>query len=99
MWIQYTNVFKRYQTEIIFQRWKTAVTPKIIGGFYPKSNLTTFYNYILVYKIWFQFTNLFKSYGTETIFQSWKRAITPKIIGGFYPKSNWTYILWLYTCV
>ena len=23
-----------------FQRWKRAVTPNIIGGFYPKSNLT-----------------------------------------------------------
>ena len=40
MWIQYTNVFKRYQTETIFQSWKRAVTPNIIGGFYPKSNMT-----------------------------------------------------------
>ena len=35
-----TLVFKRYQTETIFQHWKRAVTPKIIGGFYPKSNFT-----------------------------------------------------------
>ena len=40
IWIQYTNVFKRYQTETIFQHWKRTVTPNIIGGFYPKSNLT-----------------------------------------------------------
>ena len=40
MWIKYTNVFKRYQTETIFQSWKRAVTPNIIGGFYPKSNMT-----------------------------------------------------------
>ena len=26
--------------ETIFQHWKRAITPKIICGFYPKSNLT-----------------------------------------------------------
>ena len=31
---------KKYRKENIFWRWKRAVTPKIIGGFYPNSNLT-----------------------------------------------------------
>ena len=38
IWIQYTNLFKSYGTETIFQSWKMAITPKIIGGFYPKLN-------------------------------------------------------------
>ena len=50
-----------------FSKLKRAITPKIIGGFYPKSNLTTFYDYIPVYKISIQYTNLFKRYCTETI--------------------------------
>ena len=37
---QYINLFKSYRTETIFRSWKRAITPKIIGGFYPKSNLT-----------------------------------------------------------
>ena len=32
IWIQYTNLFKR---------WKRAITPTIMGGFYPKWNLTS----------------------------------------------------------
>ena len=40
IWIQYTNLFKSYGTETIFQSWKRAITPKIINGFYSKSNLT-----------------------------------------------------------
>ena len=49
IWIQYTNLFKKYwkqnifqkiSNETIFQCWKRAVTPKIISAFYPKSNLT-----------------------------------------------------------
>ena len=31
---------KKYTKENIFWRRKSAVTPKIIGAFYPKSNLT-----------------------------------------------------------
>ena len=41
IWIQYTNLFKKYWKEIIFQRWKRAITPMIMGGFYPKLNLTS----------------------------------------------------------
>ena len=40
IWIQYTNLFKSYGTETIFQSWKRAITPKMIDGFYSKSNLT-----------------------------------------------------------
>ena len=40
IWIQFTNLFESYGMETIFQSWKRAITPKIIGGFYPKSNLT-----------------------------------------------------------
>ena len=36
-----TLVFsKDIKRKLFFQRWKKAVTQKIIGGFYPKSNLT-----------------------------------------------------------
>ena len=43
-----------------------ALTPKIMDGFYSKSNLTTFYDYIPVYKISTQYTNPFKRYRMET---------------------------------
>ena len=36
---------------------KRAKTLIIIGRFYPKLNLTIFYDYIPVYKIWIQYTN------------------------------------------
>ena len=49
-----------------FSKLKRAITPKIIGGFYPKSNWPTFYDYIPVYKISIQYTNPFKRYRTET---------------------------------
>ena len=88
---------KDIKRKTIFQTRKEAITPIIIGGLYPKSNLT--YIYDSVYEIWIQYTNVFKRYQMETIFQSWKMAITCIIIGGFYPKSNLIYILWLYTCV
>ena len=81
IWIQCTNLFKRYQTQTIFGSWKEATTPIITGGFYPKSNII-FYDYIPVFKIWIQYTHLFKRYWTETIFGSWNGAITPIIIGG-----------------
>ena len=49
-----------------FSKLKWAITPKIIGGFYPKSNLAYFYDYIPVYKISIQYTNPFKRYRTGT---------------------------------
>ena len=36
--------------------WKRAITLIIIGRFYPKSNLTIFYDYIPGYKLWNQYT-------------------------------------------
>ena len=80
---------------------KRAITLIIIGRFYPKSNLTIFYDYIPVYKIWIQYIKnlLKKKYRKENIFWRWKRAITTIIIGWFYPNWNLTSILWLYTCV
>ena len=36
---------------------KRAITLIIIGRFYPKSNLTIFYDYKSIYKIWIQYTN------------------------------------------
>ena len=36
---------------------KRAIILIIIGRFYPKSNLTIFYDYIPGYKIWIQYTN------------------------------------------
>ena len=79
---------------------KRAIT-LIIGRFYPKSNLTIFYDYIPVYKIWIQYTNqsFLKKYRKENIFWRWKRAITPIIKGWFYPNWNLTSVLWWYTCV
>ena len=62
-----TLIFSKISNGNIFQSWKRAVTPKIIGRFYPKSNLTTLYDYIHVYKISIQYTNLFKRYRTEII--------------------------------
>ena len=63
---------------------KRAITLIIIGRFYPKSNLTIFYDYIPGYKIWIQYTKsiFFKNkYRKENIFWRWKRAITPIIMG------------------
>ena len=40
IWIQFTNLFKCYGMETIFQSWKRASTLKIIDGLYTKSNLT-----------------------------------------------------------
>ena len=105
IWIQYTNLFKSYRTETIFQSWKRAITPKIIDGFYSKSNLT--YIFLIIYqctKFQSNTPTLSKDITQKPFFKvenfsKLKRAITPKIIGGFYPKSNLTYILWLYTCV
>ena len=79
---------------------KKAITLIIIGRFYPKSNLTIFYDYIPGYKIWLQYTNqsFLKKYQKENIFWKWKRAITPLKMGWFYPNWNLTSILWLYTC-
>ena len=88
IWIQYTNPFKSYGMETIFQNWKRAITPKIIGGFYPKSNLTTFYDYIPVHIIWIQYTDLCKRYRTETIFQSWKFSKSKK---GHNSQNNWCF--------
>ena len=50
-----------------FSKLKRAISPKIIGGFYPKSNLAyiLWYN-ILVYKISIQYYNPFKRYPMET---------------------------------
>ena len=80
---------------------KKAITLIIIGRFYPKSNLTIFYDYIPGYKIWIQYTNHFfkKKYRKENIYWRRKRAITPILRGWFYPTWNMTSILWLYTCV
>ena len=62
---------------------KRAITLIIIGRFYPKLNLTIFYDYIPGYKIWIQYTNqsFLKKYWKENIFWSWKSAITPIIMG------------------
>ena len=54
--------------------WRRAITPIIIGRFYPKSSLTYIYDYIPLYKIWIQYTNLFKRYRTETIFLKLKKG-------------------------
>ena len=80
---------------------KRAITLIIIGRFYPKLNMTIFYDYIPVYKIWIQYTNqsFLKKYRKENIFWRWKRAITPIIMGWFYPNWNLASILWWYTCV
>ena len=48
----------------IFSKLKRAISPKIIGGFYP--NLTYIYYYIPVCKISIQYTNPFKRSRTET---------------------------------
>ena len=54
IWFQYTNLFKRYQTETIFRTYgrdeedeKSAITP-ITGGLYPKSSLT-YILYLCIY--------------------------------------------------
>ena len=49
-----------------FPKLRRAITPKIIGGFYLKSNLTYIYDYIPVYTISIQYINPFKRYRTET---------------------------------
>ena len=35
------SFIKKYRKENIFCRWKKAITPIIMGGFYPKLNLTS----------------------------------------------------------
>ena len=50
--------------------WEGAITPIIIGGFYPKSNLNYILLYIPVYKIWIKCTNFWKTYQGETIFHT-----------------------------
>ena len=50
IWIQYTNLYKKISKGKHFWRWKRAITPIIMGGFDPKSNLTSIYDYIPVYK-------------------------------------------------
>ena len=86
IWIQYTNLFKSYGTETIFQRWKRAITPKIIDRFYSKSNLT----YILwLYTCVQNFNPIYQSFQkirTETIFQSWKFF---KVEKGHNSQNNW----------
>ena len=82
IWIQFTNLFKSYGAETIFQSWKRAITPKIIRGFYSKLTWT----YILWLYISFQYTNPFKRYRTETIFQSRKFFNAEK---GHNSQSNW----------
>ena len=77
---------------------KKAITLIIIGRFYPKSNLTIFYDYIPGYKIWIQYTNqsFLKKYLKENIFWRWKRAKTPIIMGWFYPNWNLTSLFYDY---
>ena len=72
---------------------KGTITLIINGRFYPKSNLTIFYDYKSMYKIRIQYTNQFflKKYRKENIFWRWKRAVTPKIIclcWGFMAQST-----------
>ena len=80
IWIQYTNLFKSYGPETIFQSRKRAITPKIIDGFYSKSSLT----YILwLYTCVQNFNPTYQpfqkiSHGNP--FSKLKRAITPKIM-------------------
>ena len=73
---------------------KRAITLIIIGRFYPKSNLTIFYDYI-------PGTNqsFFKKISVGKHLLKVKKAITPIIMGWIYPTWNLTSILWLYTCV
>ena len=99
IWIQYTNLFKSYGPETIFQSRKRAITPKIIDGFYSKSCLT----YILWLYTCVQNFNptyqLFQKISHGNPFSKLKRAITPKIIGGFYPKSNDLHFVIIHLCI
>ena len=62
-----TLIFSKDIERKPFFKLKKSHNSKIIGGFYPKSNLTSFYDYKPLYKISSQYTNLFKRYRTETI--------------------------------
>ena len=66
--IQYTNPFKRYRTETIFQSWKFFKVEKghNFQNFTLNQTWPTFYDYIPVCKISIQYTNPFKRYRTET---------------------------------
>ena len=75
--------FFKYQKEYIFWRWKRAITPIIMGWFYPIWNLTSI---LWLYTCVLNLNSIhycFQKISTETIFQLWKRAVTPSIIGGF----------------
>ena len=60
------TIWKPFFKVEIFSKLKRAITPKIIGGFYPKSNFAYIYDYTPVYKISIQYINPFKRYHTET---------------------------------
>ena len=64
--IQYTNPFKRYHTETIFQSWKFFKVEKGHNSqnvdFTLNQTWPTFYDYIPVYKISIQYTNPLKRY-------------------------------------
>ena len=82
--IQYTNLFKSYGMETIFQSWKRS--KKKLVDFTQNRTWPTFYDYIPVYKVWIQYTNLFKRYHTENIFLSWKFS---KLKKGHNSQNNW----------
>ena len=56
IWIQYTNLFKRYQTETIFQIFfnveKEPQLQKWLVDFSLNPTWPVFYNDKLVYKVW-----------------------------------------------
>ena len=100
IWIQYTNVFKRYRQETIFHteikghnsdnnRWILSVI---------KLDLY----FMIIYLCMKYESNMSlssKDIARKPFFIQRSRAITLIIISGFYPWWNLTCILWIYTCV
>ena len=80
IWIQYTNLFKSYRTETIFQSRKRAITPKKIDGFYSKSDLT----YILCIYL----CTKFKS-NTPTLSKDIAQKPFFKVEKGHNSQNNW----------
>ena len=81
---------------------KRTITLIIIGRFYPKLNLTIFYDYIPGYKIWIQYTNqsFLKKYQKENIFWRWKKGHNSHNNGLILPYFELDiYFMIIYLCV
>ena len=100
IWIQYSSLFKKYRKENICWRWIRAITPLIMGGFYPKLNMTSIlWLYICVLNMnpihW-----CFQKISNGNCFQCWKKYCNSQNNWWILPSIELNlYFIIIYPCI